>query len=384
MNLDLLYDVPGQTARGMGADARRRARAGAGPPLALRPDPRRSGRRGTHRARRRPPADAARCPTLARPRPHGAGRGSCGCAVRACRRTGSRPMAGTATRSRTGRVRATRAATTWPTGAALPCDAVGPGAHAFDGRTRRWNAARLDAYVQPLSPPADCRPAAPSDVGPRDGRGGAPHPRPRTDRWRRRCRRDRAHSATPVMAWAAESGLAERATRRTTSASPPVAVFSATRSSPASSERRQTPATWQHHRGHPVAGSLTLPQRDGGTILTRVSTLTARVLTEGVPPVARRIRRPLGPLDLRAQAILRAVIEEYVSTATPGRQPGARREVQPARVQRDGAQRPRGARDWQACSRTRTPRPAASPRTSATATTSSRSSTRSRCRPSSS
>ena len=33
--------------------------------------------------------------------------------------------------------------------------------------------------------------------------------------------------------------------------------------------------------------------------------------------MARRIRRPLGPLDLRAQAILRAVIEEYVSTATP-------------------------------------------------------------------
>lgn len=33
--------------------------------------------------------------------------------------------------------------------------------------------------------------------------------------------------------------------------------------------------------------------------------------------MARRNRRPLGPLDLRAQAILRAVIEEYVSTATP-------------------------------------------------------------------
>jgi heat-inducible transcriptional repressor len=33
--------------------------------------------------------------------------------------------------------------------------------------------------------------------------------------------------------------------------------------------------------------------------------------------VARRIRRPLGPLDLRAQAILRAVIDEYVTTATP-------------------------------------------------------------------
>ena len=33
--------------------------------------------------------------------------------------------------------------------------------------------------------------------------------------------------------------------------------------------------------------------------------------------MARRIRRSSGPLDLRAQAILRAVIEEYVSTASP-------------------------------------------------------------------
>jgi putative oxygen-independent coproporphyrinogen III oxidase len=34
----------------------------------------------------------------------------------------------------------------------LPYEAVGPGAHAFDGRTRRWNAARLDAYVAALTP----------------------------------------------------------------------------------------------------------------------------------------------------------------------------------------------------------------------------------------
>jgi heat-inducible transcriptional repressor len=33
--------------------------------------------------------------------------------------------------------------------------------------------------------------------------------------------------------------------------------------------------------------------------------------------LARRVRRTTGPLDLRAQAILRAVIEEYVATATP-------------------------------------------------------------------
>jgi len=34
-----------------------------------------------------------------------------------------------------------------------PCEALGPGAHAFDGRTRRWNAARLDAYLAALVPP---------------------------------------------------------------------------------------------------------------------------------------------------------------------------------------------------------------------------------------
>ncbi len=33
-----------------------------------------------------------------------------------------------------------------------PFEAVGPGAHAFDGVTRRWNAARLDAYVDALTP----------------------------------------------------------------------------------------------------------------------------------------------------------------------------------------------------------------------------------------
>src|SRR5436190_5202158 len=40
-------------------------------------------------------------------------------------------------------------------------------------------------------------------------------------------------------------------------------------------------------------------------------------LQSGESALARRIRRPSGPLDLRAQLILRAVIEEYVTTATP-------------------------------------------------------------------
>lgn len=33
-----------------------------------------------------------------------------------------------------------------------PHEAVGPGAHAFDGVTRRWNAARLDGYLAALAP----------------------------------------------------------------------------------------------------------------------------------------------------------------------------------------------------------------------------------------
>jgi len=42
-----------------------------------------------------------------------------------------------------------------------------------------------------------------------------------------------------------------------------------------------------------------------------------RSIHTGAQALARRIRRSTGPLDLRAQAILRAVIEEYVTTAAP-------------------------------------------------------------------
>jgi len=42
-----------------------------------------------------------------------------------------------------------------------PYEAVGPGAHAFDGVERRWNAARLDAYVAALAPPAGRVPRLP-------------------------------------------------------------------------------------------------------------------------------------------------------------------------------------------------------------------------------
>jgi oxygen-independent coproporphyrinogen-3 oxidase len=42
-----------------------------------------------------------------------------------------------------------------------PYEAVGPGAHAFDGLMRRWNAARLDGYIAALVPAAGARPRLP-------------------------------------------------------------------------------------------------------------------------------------------------------------------------------------------------------------------------------
>ncbi len=42
-----------------------------------------------------------------------------------------------------------------------PYEAVGPGAHAFDGLTRRWNAARLEGYVAALAPVDGSRPQLP-------------------------------------------------------------------------------------------------------------------------------------------------------------------------------------------------------------------------------
>lgn len=42
-----------------------------------------------------------------------------------------------------------------------PYEAVGPGAHAFDGVTRRWNAARLDGFLEALSPSDGAAPRLP-------------------------------------------------------------------------------------------------------------------------------------------------------------------------------------------------------------------------------
>jgi oxygen-independent coproporphyrinogen-3 oxidase len=43
-----------------------------------------------------------------------------------------------------------------------PYEAAGPGAHAFDGVVRRWNAAGLEAYVGALCPPDGRRPRLPA------------------------------------------------------------------------------------------------------------------------------------------------------------------------------------------------------------------------------
>jgi oxygen-independent coproporphyrinogen-3 oxidase len=45
-----------------------------------------------------------------------------------------------------------------------PYEAVGPGAHAFDGTVRRWNAARLDGYLAALTPPAGRSTLPPGDA----------------------------------------------------------------------------------------------------------------------------------------------------------------------------------------------------------------------------
>ena len=162
INLDLLYDVAGRHAGDVDRDARRGPGARSGPPVALCADPRRPGRGGAHRVRA-----ATTCRPRAAP---GAGANERG---RPRTRTAPRPSTTTpppcsrtpgsaATRSRTGRGRATRAATTSPTGSAVRTRRSGPGAHAFDGAVRRWNAARLEGYVGCPDRPAvrTCRPAA--------------------------------------------------------------------------------------------------------------------------------------------------------------------------------------------------------------------------------
>ena len=56
----------------------------------------------------------------------------------------------------------------------LPYEALGPGAHAFDGVNRRWNAARLDRYMAALAPGDGARASLPPGGSePADGPLGA-------------------------------------------------------------------------------------------------------------------------------------------------------------------------------------------------------------------
>jgi hypothetical protein len=58
-----------------------------------------------------------------------------------------------------------------------PYEAVGPGAHAFDGVTRRWNAARLEGYLAALAPANEGVPQLPpggsETIDPATAAGGA-------------------------------------------------------------------------------------------------------------------------------------------------------------------------------------------------------------------
>ena len=183
INLDLLYDIPDGSLATWIDTLETRARARAGPPLALRPDPRRSRCRGPDRPRRRPPADDAAAPAAgatrrSRPRTRIARPPSTTTPSIA-----SPATAGAATRSATGRGRATRAATTSPTGSAGRTRRSGPGAHAFDGATRRWNAAHLGALRRGAdAAPADAPrrrlpPGGAETLDAGDGRGRGRRPR---------------------------------------------------------------------------------------------------------------------------------------------------------------------------------------------------------------
>ncbi len=100
----------------------------------------------------------------------------------------------------------------------LPYEALGPGAHAFDGdRERRWNAARLDAYVLALLPPAPGSPGLPP--------GGEERMSAATARSESVILALRLNQGVgldvagdpafaPTLAWALESGLADRAAGR--------------------------------------------------------------------------------------------------------------------------------------------------------------------------
>jgi oxygen-independent coproporphyrinogen-3 oxidase len=93
-----------------------------------------------------------------------------------------------------------------------PYEGVGPGAHAFDGALRRWNAARLDGWLGALVPP-DGGPAAlpPGGAETLDPEVAAAEGLILGLRTSRGVARQAALARLDVLAWAAEAGLVQDA-----------------------------------------------------------------------------------------------------------------------------------------------------------------------------
>lgn len=92
-----------------------------------------------------------------------------------------------------------------------PHEAVGPGAHAFDGTARRWNAGRLDGYLGALLPaegPARLPPGGREPVSLEDAAAEAVILALRLDDGLPRAEAE-AGPLAPHLAWALEAGLLE-------------------------------------------------------------------------------------------------------------------------------------------------------------------------------
>lgn len=93
-----------------------------------------------------------------------------------------------------------------------PYEAAGPGAHAFDGARRRWNAARLEAWLLALTPERSGPPALPSGDGEEiDAATAAAEELILGLRTAHGIARDRALARPEAIAWAYEAGLVEDA-----------------------------------------------------------------------------------------------------------------------------------------------------------------------------
>ena len=198
--------------RDLDGDRRGGPRDGTGPRLVLRAHPRRPGRRraspgrwGTTCRRRRAPAAGAsgRAPARTRTgRPPRTRWPTPPSRAPACPGTSSSNWARPGAESRHNLVYWER----------RPYEAVGPGAHAFDGVRRRWNAARLDAWLGALAPaPGHAAALPPGDGEEIDAATAAAEELILGLRTAHGISRERALSRADEMAWAHEAGLVEDA-----------------------------------------------------------------------------------------------------------------------------------------------------------------------------